>query len=805
MAKDLGVPSKKLVDLAMQMGYPVKSHSSTIDFGLADRLKKQAIVKGLAKPKKAKKPAAAKKTTTAKKAAVKKPATAKKATPTAKPATKKTVAPAKVVAPKLSEEEIEERRKLKEEKAAEVSLKRKEAESVARRLREEDAQKRLKEKERRQKEAKDRKTRDGQAAKRQEEEKKVRAEQDRVEAEKKRIKREKDEERKKQEKEERELAFLIDEEEREEREAESKKIVIDEATTVKEFAEKLGIGVNETIKKLIMKGIMANLNQTMDIEVARDLAIELGYEIKTREEEEVAETTEEAEEEGNLAPRPPVVTIMGHVDHGKTSLLDTIRKTSVTDSEAGGITQRIGAYTVKLNKGTAVFLDTPGHEAFTAMRSRGAAVTDLVILVVAADDGVMPQTVEAIHHAKAAGSPVLVAVNKIDKPGANPDKVKQELAAHELIPEDWGGSTIFCEVSAKENVGIDHLLEMVLLQAEVLELSANPDRNAFGAIIESKLDKGRGAIATVLIQKGTLKVGDPFVAGSYSGKVRALIDDKGHRIDTAGPSIPVEVLGFAGVPNAGDNFMVVESERKANQIAISRQSQSRMEGLTAQSKGHVKLESLHAQITKGEVKDLNIIVKADVQGSIEAVTKAFEDIKSEYVRIRILHGAVGGITESDVSLAAASDAIIIGFNVRPTEKARTHSEAEDVDVRLYSVIYNAIDDIKAALTGMLEPEYKEVITGRVEVRDVFHIKKVGNIAGSMVTTGKIVRNTKARLLRDNVVIFEGKVDSLKRFKDDAKEVASGYECGLGLENYNDIKAGDVIEAYESVLVERKVI
>lgn len=801
LAQELGVPSKKLIDLATQMGYPVKSHSSTIDFGLADRIRKQATVKGLSKKKKAKKPAAAKK-----RAIAENSATAKKPTAAKKPAvTKKAEPPKKSVAPKISKEELEERRAEEEKRREEAQIKRREAEVKARKLREEDAKKRQEEKERRRKEAIDRKKRITDDAIKHAEEKKVREEQERVESEARKKKKEEDEIKRKKQAEEDELKRLIDEEDREKREAEAKRIVIDEATTVKEFAEKLSVGVNEIIKKLIVKGIMANLNQTMDIEVAKELAIELGFEIKTREEEEIEAVVEETEDESLLTSRPPVVTIMGHVDHGKTSLLDTIRKTRVTESEAGGITQRIGAYVVNLDKGAVVFLDTPGHEAFTTMRARGAAVTDLVVLVVAADDGVMPQTVEAIHHAKAANVPVIVAVNKIDKPGANPDKVKQELTTHKLIPEEWGGDTIFCEVSAKENIGIENLLEMLLLQAEILELKANENRMAFGSIIESKLDKGRGAIATVLVQKGTLKVGDPFVAGSFSGKVRALINDQGDRIKSCGPSVPVEVLGFTGVPNAGDTFRVVENERKANQIAFARQRQSRLDGLTAHAKGHVKLESLHSQITKGVVKDLNIIVKADIQGSIEAVTKAFEDIKAETVRIRILHGAVGGVTESDVSLAAASDAIIIGFNIRPTEKARALAEAEEVDVRLYSVIYNAIDDIKAALSGMLEPEYKEVVNGRVEVREVFHITKVGSIAGSMVVSGKIVRNSKARLLRDNVVIHDGKISSLKRFKDDAKEVTSGYECGVGLEGYNDIKNGDIIEAYETIEVARKVL
>ncbi|MBI4665294.1 MAG: translation initiation factor IF-2 [Nitrospinae bacterium] len=614
----------------------------------------------------------------------------------------------------------------------------------------------------------------------------------REDEETRRANRELEEKRRKEREEEAEIQRLIAEEEREKQEAEARKIVIDEATTVKEFAEKLRVGVNEIIRKLIGKGIMATLNQTIEADVAKEIALEMGYEIVTREETEIGAKEVEVEDASLLQHRPPVVTIMGHVDHGKTSLLDTIRKTNVTEGEAGGITQRIGAYTVKLGKGTVVFLDTPGHEAFTALRARGAAVTDLVVLVVAADDGVMPQTVEAIHHAKAAGVPVLVAVNKIDKPGANIQRIREELAGHELVSEEWGGSTIFCEVSAKKSIGIDHLLEMLLLQADVLELKADPDRPAFGAIIESKLDKGRGPVATVLVQKGTLKIGDPFVAGVHHGKVRALIDDKGHRIDSAGPSTPVEVLGISGVPTAGETFMVMESERRAHQVAINRMNAERQEG--AKAKGHLKLENLHAQVTKGGVKELNIIIKADFQGSIEAVKKALEDIKVGDVRIRVLHGAVGGITETDVALAAASDAIVIGFNVRPSEKAKAQAEAEDVDVRLYSIIYNAIDDIKAALEGMLEPVFVEKVTGKAEVRQVFNVSKVGIIAGCLVASGKVNRGNEARLIRDNVVIYSGKVTSLRRLKDDVKEVVAGYECGIGI-GYSDLKVGDAIETF----------
>jgi translation initiation factor IF-2 len=610
-----------------------------------------------------------------------------------------------------------------------------------------------------------------------------------------------DESRRKEIAEEAEMSRMIAEEDRAKREAAARKIVIDEATTVREFAEKLRVGANEIIRRLIAKGIMATVNQTLDAEVARELATDMDFEIITRGDDETKKTVKEVEDTAGFLPRSPVVTIMGHVDHGKTSLLDTIRKTSVTATEAGGITQRIGAYSVKLDKGMIVFLDTPGHEAFTAMRARGAAATDIVVLVVAADDGVMPQTVEAIHHAKAAGVPVLVAINKMDKPGANPQRVKEELMAHELVPEEWGGKTIFCEVSAKKNIGIEHLLDMVILQADVLELKADPNRLAYGVIIESKLDKGKGPIATALVQKGTLKVGDPLVAGVHYGKVRALIGDKGNKIESAGPSVPVEVWGFSGVPMAGETFMVTETERRAHQIAVSRLNTEKIESARSK-KGHMKLENLHAQISKGDVKELNIIIKADVQGSIEAVKKSMEDLKVEDVRIRVLHGAVGGITETDISLAAASNAIVIGFNVRPSDKARSLAEAEEVDVRLYSIIYAAIDDVKKALEGMLEPVFEERITGRAEVRQVFNVTKVGFIAGSLVISGKITRGSDVRLIRDSVVVYTGKVTSLRRIKDDAREVVAGYECGIGI-GYSDIKNGDALETFVSEKVERK--
>ncbi|VAX23751.1 Translation initiation factor 2 [hydrothermal vent metagenome] len=800
LSQETGVSSKDLIDLITKMGYPVKSHSSTVDYGVADRVRRQIKKMDLPvkKPKKAKAKPVEKKPVAKAKTATKKPADKPKTVPAKKPVVK-----AKVVTKKPEEEPIKAVVAEKPEpKKMPVSEKAPEPKTVTPNPEEVEKARVAYEAKRREEQARRKKATEEAQKRREAEEKKRAADAKRRkegeakrknDAEKRKIRQAEDGERRKKAEEERELQRLMEEEDREKREAEAKRIVIDEATTVKEFAEKLRMGANEIIVKLIGKGMMATLNQTIDAAVAKELAVEMGYEIKTREEEEVETAPEEVEDKSKLRLRHPVVTIMGHVDHGKTSLLDTIRKTRVTEEEAGGITQKIGAYKVDVAGGSVVFLDTPGHEAFTAMRSRGAAFTDIVVLVVAADDGVMPQTVEAIHHAKAAQAPILVAVNKMDKPGANPEKIKQELTAHELVAEEWGGETIFCGVSAKTGEGIDHLLEMLLLQAEVLELKADPERLAFGAVIESKLDRGRGPVATVLVQKGTLKIGDPFVSGPHFGKVRALIDDTGARIKQAEPSTPVEVLGFNGVPNAGDTFMAVESERKAHQIALTRENAERLEGLVA--KGHVRLDNLHAQITKGEIKELNIIIKADVQGSIEAVSKAFDDIKMEDVRIRVLHGAVGGITETDVNLAAASNAIIIGFNIRPTEKARTLAEEEAVDIRLYSIIYNAIDDVKAALEGMLEPVFEEKITGRAEVRDAFHIKRIGTIAGCMVSSGKIVRGSDARLIRDDMVIYTGKVSSLRRFKDDAKEVASGYECGIGLEKYNDIKVSDVIETF----------
>jgi len=575
-----------------------------------------------------------------------------------------------------------------------------------------------------------------------------------------------------------------------------KKVVkIQEGGTVKDFAEIMGQKIGDVIKRLIGMGMMATQNQAMDMDAAVLLAEQYGVkaEIATLETaEDILE--EQVDEAGALLPRPPMVTIMGHVDHGKTSLLDALRETNVVSKEAGGITQHIGAYQVSLKGRDITFLDTPGHEAFTAMRARGAQVTDIVILVVAADDGVMPQTREAVNHAKAAGVPIIVAVNKIDKPEAKADRVKQELSELELIPEEWSGQTIFCEVSAKQRIGLEHLLEMILIQADILELKANPAKMARGTIIEAKLDKGRGPVATVLVQSGTLKVGEIFVSGVQFGRVRALVNDKGERVETAGPAVPVEVIGFSGVPQAGDAYVVVEEERKARQVAEFRMNRQRTTEMASMKK--VTLEDLHSQIQEGMVKELNIVLKADVQGSVGAIVDSLEKLSTQAVKLRVIHSSVGAVTETDVMLATASNAIIIGFNVRPEPKATDIAQREGVDVRLYNIIYNAIDDIKAAMEGLLEPTLKERTLGRAEVRQTFHASKIGTIAGSYVQDGVITRQADGvRVLRDNVVVYEGKLNSLRRFKDDVREVQTGYECGIGVENFNDIKTGDIIEAY----------
>jgi len=579
-------------------------------------------------------------------------------------------------------------------------------------------------------------------------------------------------------------------------------IRIAEVIAVGDLAKRMGVKGGELIKKLMEMGVLVNINQLIDADVASLVASEFGYEVEkvSLERQELLERKEDLPEQ--LKPRPPVVTIMGHVDHGKTMLLDSIRKTNVMGGEAGGITQHIGAYDVQLENGHVVFIDTPGHEAFTAMRARGAQVTDVVVLVVAAEDGMMPQTKEAIDHARAAKVPIVVAINKIDKPTANPEKVKKDLSEYGLVPEQWGGNTLFAEVSAKQKIGIKELLDLILLQAEVLELRANPDKPARGVIIESKLDKGRGPVATLMVQEGTLKIGDAFIAGSHYGRVRAMRNDKGQKIEEAHPSIPMEVVGFTDIPEAGETFIVVSEERMAKQISLYRQEKIREKELSKLSK--VSLEELYDKIKKGEVKELNVIIKADVQGSIEAVKEALKKLSTDAVKVNILHDAVGGITETDVNLASASNAIIIGFNVRPGPKAQILADQEHVDVRTYSVIYDAITDIKNALEGLLEPTYKEHILGRAQVIQIFNVRKLGTVGGSLVTDGKVVRGSHARLLRDNVVVYDGRIGSLKRFKDDMKDCSQGLECGIGIENFNDIKLGDVIESYEMEEVQTRL-
>jgi translation initiation factor IF-2 len=572
-----------------------------------------------------------------------------------------------------------------------------------------------------------------------------------------------------------------------------RRLKVSEAINVSELAKRMGIKSGELIKKMIALGLMVTLNQSVDFDTAALAASEFGFDVEKvhLEEEQILNLHADLQEE--LQTRPPVVTIMGHVDHGKTSLLDVIRKTNVTAGEAGGITQHIGAYHVHLDRGEIVFLDTPGHEAFTAMRARGAQVTDIVILVVAADDGMMPQTKEAIDHARAAGVPIIVAINKIDKPNANPDRVKRQLAEYGLSPEEWGGDTIFAEVSAKTGAGVDALLELILLQSEVLELKANPNKLATGRIVEARLDKGRGPIATVLISGGVLKTGDPFICGIHFGKVRALYNDLGQKVNQALPSIPVEVHGFNGVPQAGDEFVVVEDEKTARQIGVFRLQKKREAELSKTSK--VTLEKLYEQIQEGQVKELNIILKADVQGSIEAISEALNKLSTPAIKVNVIHSSPGAITETDIMLASASKAIIIGFNVRPNHKVQEMGEQEQVDVRFYDIIYQLVSDVKDAMVGMLEPIHKEVVHGHAEIREIFHVPKVGAIAGSFVIDGTIERNAKARLLRDHVVIYDGRIASLRRIKDDVKEVAAGYECGIRLEDYNDLKVGDVVESY----------
>lgn len=588
-----------------------------------------------------------------------------------------------------------------------------------------------------------------------------------------------------------------------EKEETIKTITIPENLTIKELADKMKVQPAAIVKKLFMQGTMVTVNQEIDFDMAEEIALE--YNVICEPEEKIdviAELLKEEEEnEADLVARPPVVCVMGHVDHGKTSLLDAIRDTNVIDKEAGGITQHIGAYVVQCNGQKITFLDTPGHEAFTAMRMRGANATDIAILVVAADDGVMPQTIEAINHAKAAGTEIIVAINKIDKPSANIERVKQELSEHELIAEDWGGSTIFVPVSARTREGIEELLEMILLTAEVSELKANPKRAARGLVIEGELDKGKGPVATVLVQKGTLRVGDPIAAGSCYGKVRAMMDDKGRRVKEAGPSTPVEILGLSDVPNAGEIFVSPASDKEARNFAETFISEGR-ERMLEETKNKMSLDDLFSQIQAGNVKELNIIVKADVQGSVEAVKQSLVKLSNEEVVVKVIHGGVGAVNESDVSLAAASNAIIIGFNVRPDPVAKSTADREGVDLRLYRVIYNAIEDVEAAMKGMLEPVYEEKVIGHAEVRQTFKASGVGTIAGSYVLDGVFERDCMARITRDGNLIFEGALASLKRFKDDVKEVKTGYECGLVFEKFNDLKEGDLVEAYKMVEVPR---
>jgi translation initiation factor IF-2 len=581
-----------------------------------------------------------------------------------------------------------------------------------------------------------------------------------------------------------------------------KRLRLTEAITVKELAEKMDARPADVIKALMKMGVMATINAVIAIEKATALAQTFGYTVEAVAADTWEGLVDEEEAEAQLVRRAPVVTVMGHVDHGKTSLLDAIRATNVTQSEAGGITQHIGAYAVNTTRGKVVFLDTPGHEAFTAMRARGAQVTDIVVLVVAADDGVMPQTLEAITHARAANVPIVVAINKIDLPNANAERVKQQLAEHGLVPEQWGGETIYVEVSAKRKLNIDALLEMILLQAEILELQANPARRGQGVVIEAKLDKARGPVATLLVHNGTVRGGDAFVVGMHYGRIRALLNDRGEKIQDAGPATPVEVIGLSGVPQAGDLFQVVADEKKARQIATLRQQRQREEHI--QRTARVTLEDLYRQIKEGEVKELNVLIKADVQGSVQAVRDTLEKLSTAEVRLRVIQGAVGGITESDVMLASASNAIIIGFNVRPTPKARELAEREVVDIRLYTIIYDLIADVRAALEGLLEPEVIEHIMGRAEVRETFNIPRVGIIAGCYITEGTITRNAECRLLRDNVVVYQGRIASLRRFKEDVHEVSSGYECGIALERFADIKRGDIIEPFVREKVTKKL-
>ena len=581
-----------------------------------------------------------------------------------------------------------------------------------------------------------------------------------------------------------------------------RKIKVLEGITVALLAKRMGIKAGALIKKLMDMGVMATMNETIDTDVASLVAHEFGYEVESVTIEEEQILLEKKDSPKDLLPRAPIVTVMGHIDHGKTSLLDAIRQSNVIEREAGGITQHIGAYHVELDKGTIIFIDTPGHEAFTTMRARGAKVTDIVVLVIAADDGIMPQTIEAIDHAKAAKVPIIVAINKIDKPNANPEKIKQTLTEYELVSEDWGGDTLYAEISAKQRKGIEELLEIIILQAEMLELQSNPHKPAKGTVVEAKLDKSKGPVATILVQEGTLKVGNNFISGVHYGKARVLINDAGREISQAGPSTPVQVLGLSGVPEAGDTFLVVDEEKKAKQAGLYFQQKQREKGLLESSK--VTLEGLYDQIQEGTVQELNVIIKVDVHGTLDALTKSLQELGNEKVKINIIHSSVGAINQSDVMLASASKAIIIGFAVSPDVKAKLAAEQEKVDIRLYTIIYDAISDITNALEGLLAPTLVENLRGKAEVKQIFHISRLGIIAGSIVTEGKITRDCKFRIMRNGTLMHQGRISSLKRFKDDAREVESGYECGIGIEGFGEIQIGDIIECYTTEEVATKL-
>ena len=765
LALELNIPNDKIIDELKKKDVPVKNHMSSIDGEVAEYVRGLFTDKSVVKAKK--------------KTATKKAAAKKKESTVAKPITAKTAA--KAAAKKKADQEKQAKEEAKKPKAAAIpkaapakaKVQKEETDSDKHKASRKLGLKVVVKPEEAEKKKESKAPKEKPAAKKKKEEPKAPAA--------KKAKEKQPEEAPPVEEPVEEETFEI--------------VQLMDNMPLRDVAEKLKCTPNDIIMDLMTLGSMATINQSLSLEVASKIADQRGFEVEVITPE--SELGFEEEEEEDLAkdriPRPPIVTIMGHVDHGKTSLLDAIRKTNVTGDEAGGITQHIGAYQIKIKDSTITFLDTPGHEAFTAMRARGAQVTDLVVLVVAADDGIKPQTLEAIHHANAGGVPLLVAINKIDKPDAKPDEVQKQLADQGLLPEDWGGQTIYTKVSAKEGQGIDHLLEMILLQAEVMELKANPKLGARGVIIESHLDKGRGPVATLMIQKGQLRVGDPFIAGNYFGKVRAMVNDQGKEIQNASLSTPVEVIGLPEVPAPGDTFLVVKDEKRARQLS-NLKIQRKRESVLSQ-KPRITMEDLHQQIVEGKIHELNLIIKADVQGSIQAVQEAFNKLETDKVRVKIIHDAVGGITESDILLASASNAIIIGFNVRPTFKAEAMAAKEKVDMRLYSIIYDAIEDVQKALEGLLEPTFREKIMGRAEVRKVFSMPKIGVIAGCQVISGTLERNSQARLVRDNVVVYEGKIQSLRRFKDDVKEVASGYECGLALDKYQDLKQGDIVEPF----------